>query len=297
MRDFLRSITPKIMLIWFRRYKRSKMRKHLSKEKLKGNTVSKDQILAQLQNAGIEKGDTLLVHCSMSKIGFLENGPDTLIDGLLEQIGPEGNLMMPSSPNASLQIEHVKSNPVFDVLETPSKLGAVSECFRKKEGVLRSWHPTEPVCALGPDKNYLISGHFKAITPYTTDSPFSRLYEKAGKILYIGVTLDNAGTNLHTLEDAIEFEYPIYDAQNFEVTIIDPNGNSHKVVTKVHNPKWSAKRKCDNLLPFFLNEKVYQKYPIGKAETLVFDGKKMFDAMIKAYREKGITMYHPEGKK
>ncbi len=67
------------------------------------------------------------------------------------------------------------------------------------------------------------------------------------------------------------------------------------VTTKVHNPEYSKKRRCDELLPMFLSEGVYSEVMIGKAKTLVFDAKKMFEVMVTAFADRGITMYNPEG--
>ena len=246
-----------------------------------------------MQTIGIEKGDSLLVHSSLSKMGYLENGPDTLIDALLEVIGTDGNLLMPSSPNALLQLDYVKSYTLFDVQKSPSKLGAITEVFRKRNGVIRSLNATEPVCAIGPDALYFTEGHFNELTPYTKKSPFYRLTEKNGKILYIGVTLANAGTSLHILEDAVDFKYPVYFPEIFDLKIKDASGTIHEVKTKVHNPEYSKKRKCDELLQLFLEEQVCSKVKIGKADSYLFDSKKMFDSMLKNYLDKGITMYTP----
>jgi aminoglycoside 3-N-acetyltransferase len=71
----------------------------------------------------------------------------------------------------------------------------------------------------------------------------------------------------------------------------------HCVKTKVHNPEYSKKRKCDELIPLFEKEGAMKKVKIGQADTLVADAKKFLDAMIKAYHEKGVTMYTPEGRK
>lgn len=296
MPDFrfvVKAIFPSFLFEFYRTQKKKKRNAALLSQKERGQVFTKDFLVKNLQSIGIEKGDSLLVHSSLSKMGYLENGPDTLIDALLEVIGSKGNLLMPSSPNALLQLDYIKNNQLFDVQNSPSKLGAITEVFRKRNGVIRSLNATEPVCALGPDAHYLTEGHFNEITPYTHTSPFYRLTEKNGKILYIGVTLANAGTSLHLLEDAVDFKYPVYFSEVFDVKIKDATGTIHEVKTKVHNPEYSKKRKCDELLPLFLEEQVCSKVKIGNADSYLFDSKKMFDSMLKNYLEKGITMYTP----
>jgi aminoglycoside 3-N-acetyltransferase len=295
LNNMLRPLIPAFLLEAYRDHKKNKTRKTLENKKKKGQIITVDRLVKDLRAAGIQSGDTLLVHCAMSKIGYLEQGPKTLTDALFQVLGKDGNLLMPSSPNASFQIEYARRNPVFDVLNTPSKMGAISEYFRKLPGVKRSAHPTEPVCASGPDAEWLTNGHFGELTPYTAKSPWRRMYEREGKILYLGVTLDNAGTHLHTLEDAVDFKYPVYAEEIFSFTVIDEQGKSHEVKTKVHNPEISKKRQCDGLLPLFEREKVAKKIKIGEADSWLFDGKKMFACMIENYRKKGITMYTPNG--
>lgn len=297
IRNIIRSIVPQGLLAIYRNHKKEQVRKDLAEKKQRGITLSKEQLIGDLKKAGIQSGDTLLVHCAMSKIGYLENGPKSLVDALLETIGSHGNLLMPTSPNASLQIEYAKNNPVFDVLNTPSKLGSVTEYFRKLPGVKRSAHPTEPVAALGPDAEWLTKGHLGELTPYTINSPFVRIYNKKGKILYLGVTLDNAGTNLHTLEDAVNFKYPVYVDELFPFTVVDENGKSHEIKTHVHNPEFSKRRRCDELLPMFEKEGAAKKVRIGETTAWLFDGQKMFDTMVAAYHSNGITMYTPNGEK
>ncbi|NDB35616.1 MAG: aminoglycoside N(3)-acetyltransferase, partial [Flavobacteriia bacterium] len=242
-------------------------------------------------------GDHLMVHASLSKMGFIEGGADTVVEVLKECVGADGLILMPTSPIARLQLDYVSANPLFDVLDTPSAMGKVSEVFRTSDGVVRSYHPTEPVAAWGAQAYEYIKDHTNKNTPYHWDSPYGKLIQHSGKILYIGVTLDNAGTHLHTLEDAVDVGVPVYYAQEFRLPVRDYEGKELIVTTKVHNPEYSKKRRCDELLPMFLREGVYREVYIGKTKTLVFDAKKMFDVMVSAFTERGVTMYNPNGNK
>ena len=295
IRDIIRKLTPDIILSRYRASKKKQVRANLNKQKEKGNILDVKSVEEDLKSLGIKNGDTVLIHASMSKIGYLKEGPKTFVDAVLNAIGPTGNILMPSSPNAALQLDYVRKNKVFDVRYAPSRMGAISEYFRKMPGVLRSLSPTEPVCAYGPKATYLTEGHFGETTPYTEKSPFRRLYDLGGKILYIGVTLDNAGTNLHTLEDAVNFPYPVYFDEVFDMSIVDSSGHASSVAIKVHNPEWSAKRKCDHLIPMFETQNVCRSGRIGSADVLVFDGNHMFETMLNAFHDKGVTMYHPNG--
>lgn len=296
MRNFIRSVTPQFVLNWYRKVKKNQRDRELHAQKERGHVVTKEMLVSQLKGIGIQKGDILLVHSSLSKMGYVEEGPKTVVDALLEAVGTEGHLLMPNSPNASLQIDYIQNLTVFDVNESPSKLGAISEYFRKLPTSIRSEHPTEPVSCMGPNATYFVNEHFGKMTPYGRTSPFYRVAEQGGKILYIGVTLDNAGTSLHTLEDAVEdFVYPVYLDEVFEVQVKRANGQVETMQTRVHNPEQSVKRKCDELIPLFEQKGVLSHVVIGEAKTLLIQAKEMYDCMLEEYENNGVTMYTPKG--
>lgn len=297
IRDTIRKLTPKVLLHFFRSWKKKVKNKRLSAAKRKGNEYTKADLIHDFQSIGIQQGDVLLVHSSLSSLGYVENGPKDVVDALLEVVGTEGHLLMPNSPNASFQLEYVKSLTEFDVNNSPSALGAISECFRKYPNAIRSAHPTEPVSCIGKNASYFVDDHFGSSTPYASNSPFYKVSEQQGKILYLGVTLDNAGTNLHTLEDAVDnFPYPVYHDELFNVSVRFSDGRLASVSTKVHNPEQSKLRRCDQLLPLFEREGVLQRVKVLNADALLFDAKGMFDVMLNAFHEKGVTMYTPNGR-
>lgn len=297
MRDFIRKITPTILLEAFRNHKKKQVNKALEQQKKAGNSITKTDLVQQLRKMGIAKGDSLMVHSAMSKIGHLEEGPKTLVDALLECVGPNGHLLMPSSPVKALQLEHIQAHTTFDVKNTPSAMGAVTEYFRKLPDVRRSAHPTEPVCVWGNEAEWFIHEHFGQISPYNLQSPWYKLMEKKGKILYIGVTLINSGTHLHVLEDLTDFKYPVYHEEIFNCTVIDENGQANQMITKVHNPEFSRRRKCDDLIPLFEKKQVLRKTKLGRANSLLLDAYTMLETMIASYEKDGVTMYTPHGEK
>lgn len=295
LRDQVRALTPNLVLTLFRRWKKRLVRKQIQQEFAAGNSISKAQLIADLKNAGLESGDDVLVHCSLSKLGAVDGGPKTLINALLSVIGPKGTLLMPTSPNGSFQLDYVKNTEYYDVDESPSALGAVSEYFRKMSRVVRSMHPTEPVAALGPKAVKYTRDHALDKSPYGKKSPYYKLAEERGKILYIGVTLANAGTSLHVLEEVVnDFIFPVYMPEAYPMKVRQ-KGVEHMVEVLAHNPEQSKKRRCDELLPAFEKAGVAKQVKIGKANTWVFDAHEMLHHMIREYETKKVTMYTPYG--
>ena len=295
LKDFIRSLTPTALLKLNRKRKKSKRDAELLAQSKNGKSISQQDLEADFKRIGLVAGDVVLIHSSLSKIGHLKDGAKTFVDALQNSIGSTGTILMPTSPNAVYQADYIRTLKEFDVLNTPSKTGKITEYFRTSPNVKRSLHPTEPVSVWGDNQDYFIKGHFNQLTPYTKESPFFKVGEKGGKILFVGVTLSMAGTSLHTLEDAVDFKFPVYLDKIFDVDVIDENGKHHLIKTKVHNPEFSKKRRCDDLIPMFEAEGALQKVKIGEAHTLLFDAKKFFDAMVKNYHENGVTMYTPFG--
>lgn len=293
--DWLRAATPNFLLEWNRKRKKNRRKQQLINTSTSGKSLTEASLMADFKTIGLKRGDDVLVHSSLSRIGHLVDGPKTFVDALLKTIGEEGTLLMPTSPNNVFQLDYIQTATVFDVLNTPSKTGAITEYFRKLPSAVRSLHPTEPVSGIGPKAEFYTKDHFNQPTPYNQHSPFYKISEQGGKILYVGVGLSMAGTNLHTLEDAVQFKYPVYHPDFFEIKLIDANGNQHQVKTKVHNPVYSKKRKCDDLIPYFEAEKALFRAKVGHADTLVVDAKRFFDAMVEGYEKSGITMYTPKG--
>jgi aminoglycoside 3-N-acetyltransferase len=295
LKHFVLKYAPEFLLKWLQSLRKRQRRKKLHYQEKNKAGISKQQLVEDLKKIGIVKGDSLLVHSSLSKIGFVKGGPKDVVDALFEVIGEEGTLLFPTFPASGRNKKHLEEHPFFDIRYTPSQMGSITEYFRKLEGVYRSFHPTDAVAAKGPLAEYYTNSHFGQLTPYNEHSPFRKLCRKNGKILMLGTTLNGACTNLHTLEDAVDFIFPVYDSKVFEVKMTDANGKESKMKTKVHNPVYSAKRNCDALKPMFEKENVLVNGMIGEAQSMLIDANRMLEVMIKYYTEKKVTMYTPWG--
>ncbi|MCK4625585.1 MAG: AAC(3) family N-acetyltransferase [Phycisphaerae bacterium] len=150
-------------------------------------------IAAAFRQVGLETGDSLVVHSSFRSIGPVDGGPRTLIQALLDVIGPEGNLMFPTF-NGPLAGELY-----FDPDKTPSSTGIIPEMGMKWPGAVRSLHPTHSVAVIGPDADALTRCHLDCRT-VGADSPLDRLAKMGGKILMIGVA-NNTNTTVHVGEE------------------------------------------------------------------------------------------------
>ncbi len=295
IKQFVLKYVPSFLLEWAKTLKKNQRKKQLCKLEKNNSGVTKQKLIADFKKIGIKSGDSVLTHSSLSKIGFVIGGPQTIVEALFEVVGENGTLLFPSFPAKGRNKTYLEEHLFFDIVNTPSQMGSITEYFRKLPNVYRSFHPTDTVCAKGPLAEYYTNSHFGQLTPYNEFSPFRKLCEKKGKILMLGTTLNGACTNFHTLEDAVEFKYPVYDEKIFEVKMIDETGKEHWMKTKVHNPIYSAKRDGDSIKPLFEKENVLVNGMIGEAKSMLIDADKMLNVMIENYYEKGITMYTPFG--
>lgn len=159
-------------------------------------TLTKQDLVDQLRALGVGPGMTIMVHSSLSAIGRVEGGAQTVIEALIEAVGPTGTVAMPAM-----------SAGVYDHENSPSNVGSITEAFRQYPGVKRGFHPTHSACAIGPNTDYLLEGIFDQPTAIGTESPWGRLARlPEGYVLLIGVDQDR-NTLLHYPEEIVRAPY------------------------------------------------------------------------------------------
>ena len=147
---------------------------------------------------GLQPGAIVVVHSSLSSLGPVSGGANAVIDALIEAVGPEGTLMMPTHP--------ARDGRTFDPDTIPSDMGVISETFRLRPGVLRSRHPYHPVAGYGARAEEILSDHEESAVPDGPETPYGRLITLGGKVLHIGCDLDTM-TLLHTVEAELDLPY------------------------------------------------------------------------------------------
>ncbi|HOL49423.1 MAG TPA: AAC(3) family N-acetyltransferase [bacterium] len=168
--------------------------------------ITKEKLVSNLKNIGVEEGDVLFIHSSFKSIGKVEGGAQTVIDALKESVGEKGTILMPV-------FNLVKDRPgTWNVTTTPSTTGYLTEYFRTLPGTVRSDHYSHSVAAWGAHAYEFVSGHRGAkgmISPwdheqfgctYGYESPFMKLYcHTKSKILMLGVDY-HSSTFCHLVE-------------------------------------------------------------------------------------------------
>jgi len=170
-------------------------------------------LLRDFQAIGLESGMTVLVHSSLSRIGWVCGGAHAVIETLLAAIGLTGTLVMPAqsadlSDPASWSDPPVPKTwhptiratmPAYDPLKTPTRgMGTIAEQFRTWPGTRRSPHPSMSFTAHGPNAETILFPH-PLQDPFGNTSPLARLYDLDAAILMIGTTFESC-TALHLAE-------------------------------------------------------------------------------------------------
>jgi aminoglycoside 3-N-acetyltransferase len=197
-----------------------------------GHLVTPASIARDLHDFGVRPGMLLNVHSAMSKLGFVVGSAQTAVDGLLQALGPEGTLMMPShsaqlsdpanwrNPPAPEQWwDQIRSEmPAYHPAHTPTRsMGAIPELFRTYPGVLRSNHPQVSHAAFGPLAAEIVAEHPLECL-FGDPSPIGKLYALDGWVLLLGVGHGN-NTVLHLAEDRAEFASKTSHLEGAPITI------------------------------------------------------------------------------
>ena len=261
----------------------------------------KQYFINSFKELGLKETDTVLVHSSYKSVAGdigIEGGADTLLNAFIEYFGQKGLVVFPTLTwklgnfvNDEGIIRSRLDGPKegfyeygndFDVRTTTcAYLGVLPEKFRQREGVVRSLCPTHSVAAYGPDAKAFCSGHEKAATAMSWDSPWGRLYERKAKILFLGTGI-GCNTFMHAIEEHADIP-GLQAPYIWKFTVTDYEGNCMPVAFKRHVPhhNWYYHK----MEPEFLEHGIARKVLFGSAETYIIDAVAETDYMLKRLKE------------
>jgi aminoglycoside 3-N-acetyltransferase len=172
-----------------------------------------DSLQADFRALGIRSGMVLLVHSSLSAMGWVCGGAVAVIVALQEVLGKTGTLVMPTHSTDLTEPSQWENPPVpeswWPVIRatmpayqpdlTPTRsMGIIAETFRKQKGVLRSAHPHHSFCAYGHQASHITDNHSLEFG-LGEGSPLARIYDLGGFVLLLGVG-HNSNTSMHLAE-------------------------------------------------------------------------------------------------
>jgi aminoglycoside 3-N-acetyltransferase len=171
---------------------------------------TRGSLAADLRQVGLAAGTTVMVHSSLSALGWVAGGSVAVVQALLDVVGPDGTLVVPTQtrdysdparwiappvPETWWPVIY-EEMPAFDPAITPSRrMGVVAEPVRTWPGARRSSHPNVSFAALGRDADAITAGH-QLDLGLGDGGPLGRLYERGAQVLLLGVGYDRC-TALH----------------------------------------------------------------------------------------------------
>jgi len=238
-----------------------------------------ERIARDLLEAGLRPGGVVLVHSSLSSMGYVPGGPETVIQGFLKALGPEGTLLMPA---LSYETVHAQ-NPVFDLLRTPSNVGAIPEYFRTRPGTLRSIHPTHSVCGVGPRAEELLGEHQLDETPCGEHSPFRKLRDIGGQIVFLGCGM-KPNTSMHAVEEVAHPPYLFGSLITYRIIL--PGGKEMKMRSWRHDHgRRGWRQRYDRLEPLLKKGCELHIGRVLEATVQIVEARPMWERALAAFEK------------
>jgi len=227
------------------------------------------ELESRLRAISVSSGDTVMLHSAFGGSSGFRGSPKELTDVFLKTVGPNGNLLMVSLPYSSSTYDYLQKLKTFDVRQTPSHMGIISESFRRRKDVLRSFHPTHPVLAFGPKAEWIIADHDKCLYPCGPGSPFEKFSKLGGKVVFFNVPFATM-TLFHYLEHLVEgmLPFPLYLNEDFDVPSIDSSGTKKVIRTRVFSPEAVRLRRPFTLMKELDRQHLVKRKRLGNSRIM-----------------------------
>lgn len=228
--------------------------------------VKRKNLIEGFKRIGLQKGDLVMVHSSLSSFGYVEGGAETVIESLWAIIEP-GTLIFPTFTFSFVNSEH----PPFNPEKTPSVVGKITEVFWRQGYGKRSLHPTHSIAVKGENVEELIKDHEK-FTPFSYEGPFGKIYKKGGYILLLGV-IPEVISFFHAIEEWVKLPYLIPTKAK-----IEKDGKIELVDIASHPP---GHRCFKNITDLMEKDRKVRKVIIGNALCRLFSIRELVEYTVK----------------
>ena len=235
------------------------------------DAITCKSLTIDLKRIGVKQGDILIVHGSMKKIGTnIEGGPEAVVQALINAVGPQGTIVFPTFVALALNT---------DLRYEPSRLGLLSETFRKWPRVKRSNNPTNCVSAYGKHAIEIIKNHEKT-TQLGLDSPLHKASNMGAKVLHMGTNLKSCSL-IHVGETIakVPFLHIGYAGYDQEIFYTGEDGVARSLLS---NELPGDSNGFPKLLLLTTLEKKFSKSQVGNADSFLVLGKDLLQSTKEA---------------
>lgn len=190
--------------------------------------ITKEKLIQDLRRVGVQAGDLLHLKVSMRSIGKVEDGASTVLQALLEVVGPEGSLISDAFIKVyPLPLDAAAKMQVADA-HTASYAGAFANEMIKHPDMVRSKHPIQKYAGIGTQAKELCDAHTPDSGGYEL---LDYMADMGAKNLTIGEKVVGVGTT-HVAIDKLGLQRRklnlgrLYKAENGDTKLakVDWNG-------------------------------------------------------------------------
>lgn len=235
------------------------------------------ELASTIRKKGVRSGDVLMVHASWMLNSGFKGRPIDMVNALKAVVGPDGLLIMTSLTyqNETSKEFLIKGEPM-NVRRSPSRMGLLTEVFRRGKDTRRSLSPTHSVLAWGKRADEFVEGHEHALVPFGKGSPFEKFFQLKGKILAIDAPF-SVITFTHFVEDQISNRLPfdLYDPEIMIGEAINYSGNRVSIPVRVLSLTANCLRREERLVCALEKEGILKTHKIGNTRLLLVDAQAM----------------------
>ena len=233
---------------------------------------SKQQLAAQLGAAGLTAASTLLVHSSVKSVGEVEGRAETILDVLCEAVS-DGLLVMPTHTWDTINSE----NSIYDYRTEPSCTGILGTLLLRREGAVRSLHPSHSVVAYGKDAKKFVEGEHLCQSPCPRSGCMGKLLDRRGKVLFIGCPLTK-NTFIHGIEEWAQIPDRLSEPELRYIVMRD--GSMFFTMISGHSsPVGDVSQNYGKLEAPFLELGIAKEFTFGDARCVICDCEGMTSAV------------------
>jgi aminoglycoside 3-N-acetyltransferase len=242
--------------------------------------INREEVSAVFRNCGVSQGDTVFLHSDALVTAELagidiNQKIDTLFGGITDLLGLEGTLVLPTFTYSATKGE------VYNVKQTQSDVGLLTEFFRKRPGVKRSLNPIFSVAAYGSKAD--VFSHSSANDCFGHDSCFGLIYKYNSWIFTLGCSFDRI-TFIHYLDQIASVDHRYFKI--FPATVInDRETLSFDVSYLVRDIDRKTKAKMDNLKQQLSQNGKIHTSEMGRALLTGVTAKDFYDTALEMIKE------------
>jgi aminoglycoside 3-N-acetyltransferase len=249
--------------------------------------ITRSELSTELKAIGVQAGQVLMLHASLSSLGYVIGGSDSVVPALQDVLGADGTLIAfaswdhappddDSGWSEAVRDAYLRDPPAFDVLVSASAryVGRLPERIRTWPGAVRSDHPEASFVALGGRAKWLTADQ-PLNHPYGAGSPLAKVVDAQGSILMLGAPLETI-TMLHHAEELSHV--PNKRSVHYSAPVRTPTGIEWREVHDIdsstgafpYGPVVGARDSFEVIAEEALAAGIGRRRPIGTSRSVLF---------------------------